>query len=322
MGAFTGRYAVVTGGGTGMGRELVRQLAADGCHVATCDVATDALAETATLARAGAPSGTKVVTHVANVASERDLVAFRDVVTDGLATTALNLLFNNAGIAGGGSFVADERDEWERTFNVDFFGVYYSTRTFLPMLLAASEGHVVNTSSINGIWASIGPGLPHTAYCTAKYAVRGFTEALRTDFAVNAPHLRASVVLPGHIGTSIVLNSALAHDRDPATMDESRLALMRQQLSGMGLPVEDVADEDLRKGLQMLGETFRDNAPVTAAEAATIILGAVAQGKWRILVGDDAVAIDEMVRASPERAYDEDFWMELKAQGHFSGFGG
>jgi NAD(P)-dependent dehydrogenase (short-subunit alcohol dehydrogenase family) len=322
MGAFTGRYAVVTGGGTGMGRELVQQLAADGCHVATCDVAPEALAETATLAREGAPSGTKVVAHVANVAIEQDLVAFRSAMADGLGTATLNLLFNNAGIAGGGSFVADDRDEWEKTFNVDFYGVYYSTRTFLPMLLAASEGHVVNTSSINGIWASIGPGLPHTAYSAAKFAVRGFTEALRTDFAVNAPHLKASVVLPGHIGTSIVLNSAVAHDRDPATMDEHRLGQMRQQLAGMGVPVEGVADEDLRKGLQLLGESFRDSAPVTAAEAAAIILAAVADGKWRILVGDDAVAIDQMVRANPERAYDADTWMELKAQGHFHGFGG
>jgi len=123
------------------------------------------------------------------------------------STEHVNLLFNNAGIGGGGSFVTDDRSEWERTFGIDWGGVYYCTRAFLPMLLRADEGHVVNTSSLNGLWASIGPTIPHTAYSAAKFAIRGFTEALITDFRVNAPHLRGSVVMPGHIGTSIVINS-------------------------------------------------------------------------------------------------------------------
>ena len=94
-----------------------------------------------------------------------------------------------------------------RTFNICWGGVYLCTRTFMPMLLASTEGHVVNTSSVNGFWASLGLGIPHTAYSAAKFAVKGFTEALITDFRLNAPHLRASVVMPGHIGTSIVINS-------------------------------------------------------------------------------------------------------------------
>lgn len=321
MERFEGRVAVVTGGGSGMGRELVALLAQNGCSVATCDVSDDALAETAELARAGAAPGTSVMTFVADVSSATDAQRFAAAVRDGLGTDCVHLLINNAGIAGGGSFVADDPKEWERTFNVDFFGVYHMTRAFLPLLLAADEGHVVNTSSVNGLWASIGPSLPHTAYCAAKFAVRGFTEALLCDFAVNAPHLSASVVLPGHVGTSIVLNSAKAHDREPDTMTPEQLARVRAQLTGMGMPTDGVTDEDLRKGLQLLGETFRDAAPTTAAQAAAIILDGVRLGRWRILVGDDAVAIDEAVRRDPEHAYDLAFWQSLRDQGHMGGFG-
>jgi NAD(P)-dependent dehydrogenase (short-subunit alcohol dehydrogenase family) len=321
MERFTGQIAVVTGGGTGMGRELVRQLAGEGCHVATCDVSSDALAETATLARDGAAADTKVATFVADVSAEDQLQAFGDAVAHDLATDHVNLLFNNAGIAGGGSFVSDDRRELEKTFSVDFFGVYYATRTFLPMLLAADRGHVVNTSSINGIWASIGPSAPHTAYCAAKFAVKGFTEALICDFRVHAPHLQAHVVHPGHVGTSIVLNSAKAHERDPESLDAAGIASIRLQLEGLGMDVTGVSDEDLRKGMQLMGEAFRDNAPVTAAEAATTILDGVREGSWRILVGDDAKAIDAAVREDPEGAYELAFFQGIRDKGHFSAFG-
>ena len=204
---FDGRIAVVTGGGTGMGRELVRQLAADGCHVATCDVSAENLAETEELADEDAATGVRVTTFVADVSDESALQVFAAAVAAEHQTDHINLLFNNAGIGGGGSFVLDDRDEWETTFDICWGGVYLCTRAFMPMLLASDEGHVVNTSSVNGFWASLGPGIPHTAYSAAKFAVKGFTEALITDFRLNAPHLRASVVMPGHIGTSIVINS-------------------------------------------------------------------------------------------------------------------
>jgi NAD(P)-dependent dehydrogenase (short-subunit alcohol dehydrogenase family) len=321
MDSFTSKVAVVTGGGTGMGRELVRQLAAEGCSVATCDVSADALAETARLAREGATQGASVVTCIADVAKESDLVAFRGVVERELATDHVHLVFNNAGIAGGGSFVTDEREAWEMVFNVDFFGVYYSTRTFLPMLMAADEGHLVNTSSVNGLWASIGPNSPHTSYSAAKFAVRGFTEALLCDFRLNAPHLSASVVMPGHVGTSIVLNSAHAHGQDPEHLTPKDLERIRVQLAGLGAPVDGVSDEDLRKGMQAFGEQFRDAAPVTAAEAATIILDGVRAKRWRILVGQDAHDLDEMVRADPEGAYEPAFFDALRKLGHFGGMG-
>jgi NAD(P)-dependent dehydrogenase (short-subunit alcohol dehydrogenase family) len=319
---FEGRIAVVTGGGTGMGRELVRQLAARGCDVATCDVFAEAMDETKSLALDGAAPGTRVTTYVADVSDESQVVSFRDALSNQFATEHINLLFNNAGIGGGGSVVVDDRAEWERTFGVDWGGVYYGTRTFLPMLLAADEGHVVNTSSVNGLWASIGPNTPHTAYSAAKFAVRGFTEALIADFRVNAPHLRASVVMPGHIGTSIVINSSKVHGREPDSLDSDDLDDLRQRLVGRGLPLDGVSDEDLRKGIQMMGEAFRDAAPTTAAQAATIILEGVRQNRWRILVGEDAEILDAAVRADPERAYEPQFWEELRAKGHFGGLGG
>jgi hypothetical protein len=128
-------------------------------------------------------------------------------------------------------------------------------------------------------------------------------------------------VHPGHVGTSIVLNSAKAHDREAETLDADGVAAVRRQLEGFGLPVEGVSDEDIRKGMQALGEAFRDAAPVTAGEAATTILDGVREGRWRILVGADAVAIDEMVRADPEHAYDPEFFAALHDKGHLGGFG-
>lgn len=321
MERFAGRIAVVTGGGTGMGRELVQQLAAEGCHVATCDVSADVMTETKGLALKGAPSDTRVTTFVADVSDESQVIAFRDEVSTEFETNHINLLFNNAGIGGGGSIITDDRAEWERTFDVDWGGVYHGTRTFLPMLLAADEGHVINTSSINGLWASVGPTTPHTAYSTAKFAVRGFTEALITDFRVNAPHLRASVVMPGHIGTSIVINSGKAHGHEPESMDSGDLSKLRNQLTVSGIHLDGVSDNDLRKGIQVMGETFRDAAPTTAGEAATIILEGVRQNRWRILVGEDAEELDGEVRADPEHAYDPEFWDALRSKGLFGGFG-
>jgi NAD(P)-dependent dehydrogenase (short-subunit alcohol dehydrogenase family) len=318
---FTGRIAVVTGGGTGMGRELVRQLAKEGCHVATCDVASTTLNETKELALEDAPPGTRVTTFLADVADESQLLAFRDAVANDHSTPSINLLFNNAGIAGGGSFIDDERSAWERTFAIDWGGVYLGTRTFLPMLMEASEGHIVNTSSINGIFASIGPLRPHTAYCAAKFAVRGFSEALITDLRVNAPHINVSVVMPGHVGTSIVINSGIVQGKEPDDLDEEDLFKIRRQLAQGGMPVDEVADEDLRKGVTMFGEAFRDLAPLSAASAATIILDGVRKNTWRILVGEDAVVIDEMVRSTPELVYEPEFWQSLQSKGLFQGFG-
>ena len=147
----------------------------------------------------------------------------------------------------------------------------------MDALIASDEAVIVNTSSVNGFWASLGPGIAHTSYSAAKFAVKGFTEALITDLRLHAPHVTAAVVMPGHIGTGIAGNSVLAHgvDQDAATAERAA--------------------------------KFRNSAPMTAAQAATVILDGVRAGQWRILVGDDAHVVDIAVRQAPEEAYDVDF---------------
>jgi NAD(P)-dependent dehydrogenase (short-subunit alcohol dehydrogenase family) len=311
MERFEDKIAVVTGGGTGMGRELVRQLAAEGCHVALCDVSEENMARTKALAEADAPAGVRVTTHLADVSVEPQVEAFRDAVASEHETDYVNLVFNNAGIAAAGSVILDDREEWEKTFGVCWNGVYFGTRAFLPLLIASDEGHLINTSSVNGFWASLGPNTAHTSYSAAKFAVKGFTEALVNDFRLNAPHVKVSLVMPGHIGTSIVINSGKILGRDPKEMSAADLAQARERLARLGIDTSGASDDQIRQALQAQAEQFRDEAPVTAAEAAKVILDGVRQEKWRILIGEDATILDRMVREAPEEAYEPDFFARL-----------
>ncbi len=310
-----GRIAVVTGGGTGIGRELVRQLSLAGAHVAMCDVSAPNMAESKALAAKEAPAGTRITTFVADVAVEDQMMAFRDHVVAEHDTDCVHLVFNNAGIGGGGSFVDGARADWDRTFGVVWTGVYNGCRAFVPLLVAADAGHLVNVSSVNGFWASIGPQTPHTAYSAAKFAVKGFTEALVTDFRVNAPHVQVSVVMPGHIGTSIVLNSAEILGHRPEDMTAADLTDMRTMVERRGIDTAEITDDQLRFFIQQRGEMFRDNAPTSAERAAEVILAGVREGRWRILVGDDAHVLDRHVRETPEEAYDEAFMQRQVAEG-------
>jgi NAD(P)-dependent dehydrogenase (short-subunit alcohol dehydrogenase family) len=183
-------------------------------------------------------------------------------------------------------------------------------RTFLPLMLKADEGHIVNTSSVNGFWASVGMGVPHTAYSAAKFAVKGFTEALINDLRLNAPHIKCSVVMPGHIGTSIVANSRVIQNGN-AALTPSDLLAARQRLQGMNIDVSKMSDADIQKVADDRARSFLEEAPTTASHAAKIILDGVKAGKWRILVGDDAHKLDERVRQSPERAYEQDFYQSF-----------
>ena len=306
MNSFAGRLAVVTGGGSGMGRALVVQLMADGCSVATCDMHEDSLAETRDRAEKEAGAGTRLTTHLCDVADEASVLRFRDEVLAQHETDHIDLLFNNAGIGGGASFVIGDRAEWDRTFAVCWGGVYNCSRAFLPALIASDDAYLVNTSSVNGFWACLGPGTAHTAYSTAKFAVKGFSESLVTDFNVNAPHVKVAVVMPGHIGTNIVANTwrVLADGATPDTMSAEQLIDLRASLQRQGAPIDGVSDDELRAGLKMIGDGFRDSAPVSAEAAATIILDGVRNDSWRILVGDDAHALDEAIRNDPLAAYD------------------
>ena len=128
---FAGKIAVITGGGTGMGRELARQLVAEGCNVAMCDVSVDAMAETKRLCEVQKlPQGLRVTTHIADVSIEDQLLRFRDEIAEQQSTDKVHLLFNNAGIGGGGSLFTNSREQWERTFNISWGGVYFGVRTF------------------------------------------------------------------------------------------------------------------------------------------------------------------------------------------------
>jgi NAD(P)-dependent dehydrogenase (short-subunit alcohol dehydrogenase family) len=300
---FAGKYAVITGGGTGMGRELARQLVAEGCNVAMCDVSADAMAETKRLCEAEKlPQGLRITTHVADVSIEEHYIRFRDELIEQQKTDKIHLLFNNAGIAGGGSMITNSRAQWERTFNICWGGVYLGVRTFLPLLLKADEGHIVNTSSVNGFFALGGGGRPHTAYSAAKFAVKGFTEALITDLRLNAPHIKCSVVMPGHIGTPILSNTLVVlNGTDRLTPEQ--LLQARRYMKARGLAVDTMSDEQVQTITQDRARAFRDEAPVTAAQAAKIILDAVKAGQWRILIGDDAHKLDSWVRREPEQTY-------------------
>ena len=284
MQQFEGRIAVVTGGGSGMGRELVRQLAVLGCDVAMCDLGVEAMDETRDLANADAPDR-RITAHRCDVSDEASVDAFRDEVVAQHDTDRVHLLFNNAGIGGGASMFTSTRESWDRCFAVCWGGVLNCTRAFLPLLVAAEEGHIVNTSSVNGFWASLGPDRPHTAYSAAKFAVKGFSEALITDLQVNAPHVKVSVVMPGHIGTSIVENS-VRHGADVLSDEERQL-------------------------MKAASDMFRDNAPTTAAQAANVMIDGVRAERWRILIGADAAKIDEAVRSHPERAYEGDAFLNI-----------
>lgn len=314
MERFDGKLAVITGGGTGMGRELARQLAAEGCHVAICDVSEENMEQTRALCLQKAPAGTRVSTFVADVSDEAAVLAFRDAVLDAHETDHIHLLFNNAGIGGGASFIDGEREEWDKTFDVCWGGVYYTTRAFMPLLVAAAEGHLINTSSVNGFWASLGPQSAHTAYSAAKFAVKGFTEALINDCRLNAPHVLVSLVMPGHVGTSIVINSGRILGRDPKELSDEQLEEARERMARSGFEVENATNEQLRQGLVMIGEAFRDNAPVSAAQAASVILDGVRKQQWRILIGEDAKVLDRLVREAPEDAYEPAFVEKLRAE--------
>jgi NAD(P)-dependent dehydrogenase (short-subunit alcohol dehydrogenase family) len=312
---FKGKLAVITGGGTGMGRALAEQLSAEGCHLAICDVSAENMAETQRLCQTAHPE-VRVTTHLCDVSDEAQVVAFRDAVAAEHRTKAIHLLFNNAGIGGGGSMIEDERSEWDKTFGVCWFGVYYCTRAFLPMLVASDGGCIVNTSSVNGFWACLGPSTAHTAYSAAKFAVKGFSEALVVDLRLHAPHVKVAVVMPGHVGTSIIVNSSRVLGKPTALeMGARDVAQVRERMKRRGLPVEQMDDDQVRGMMHQLSINFRDQAPTTAAQAATIILDGVRRDAWRILVGDDAKALDRLVRKDPETAYELSFIEALHREG-------
>ncbi len=280
------------------------------------DLNADTVAVTAATARAGAPPGVAVTGHACDVSDEAQVLRFRDELLEQHAVDHVDLVFANAGTGGGESFISSPREVWERTFAVDWWGAYHCARVFLPLLIASGDGVLVNTSSVNGFWAALGP-VPNSAYSTAKFAVKGFTEALIVDLRANAPQVRVALVMPGHVGTDIIANSLRARGFPaPEQMSDEQVEELipreaQAKLIEAGVLAEGTSPDELRQMLVQANADFRDKAPVSAAEAATIILDGVRSGAWRILVGEDAKKIDAAVRAKPEAAYDAELFSTL-----------
>jgi short-subunit dehydrogenase len=266
---FTGRVAAITGAGSGMGRSLAIQLAREGCHLALADRNATSLAETARLAQAEAPpvvgAPLRVTTRVLDVAD-------RAAMFDWAAETAaqherVNLVFNNAGVALSSRIDGMDYADLEWIVGINFWGVVHGTKAFLPHLKAAGEGHIVNTSSVFGLFAQ--PGM--SGYNATKFAVRGFTEALRQELDLMKCGVSATCVHPGGIRTSIAQSSRIASN-----------------MVGFMLESEQQGKDDFEKFFI-----------TTADEAAHVILDGVRHNKRRVLIGRDARAADWLARTLP-----------------------
>lgn len=276
-----GKVCVVTGAATGMGRALAVQLAQKerASGLALCDVNEIELAETVRLATANGVQ-CKVIPYRCDVSDRANVEKWRDSVLNDFGY--IDLLFNNAGINANGRMVYGPGDDvakfeagWDRCFNIDFFGVLYCTRAFLPTLISRPEAYLINTSSVNAFftWAE------HTCYAAAKHAVKGLTDSLMLELRVKAPHVKVALLHPGGVKTSIVDN-----------MIDSNV-------------------ESKEFGIK----AFAEICDLTSEDAADWIIGAVKQDKYRVLVGYDAWCLDAMMRWMPERAYS--FYEQLGKEG-------
>ncbi len=254
-GTFAGKIAVVTGAGSGIGQALAVELARSGAGVAISDVDTDGLAVTEKrVAAIGAP----VRADRLDVTERESLLAYADAIKDHFGS--VNQIYNNAGIAFMGDVEVTTFKDLERVMEVDFWGVVNGTKAFLPHLIASGDGHVVNISSMYGLFAVQG----QAAYNSAKFAVRGFTEALRQEMAAAGHPVQVTCVHPGYIKTALIHNASTATNLD------------KNALAGIF-----------------------DKVAITSPErTAKIILRAVARGKARVLPGADAKLYDAIVRVT------------------------
>lgn len=258
---FETKVAAITGAGSGMGRELAVLLAKRGCAVAISDVNEKSLAETAELVRA---IGVKVTQTTLDVANREAVYAWADeVVRD---HGKVNLIFNNAGVALVASVEGVSYGDFEWLMNINFWGVVYGTKAFLPYLKAAGEGHIINISSVFGLVA-----VPmQSTYNASKFAVRGFTSALRQELDIAPCGVSATCVHPGGIKTNIA------------------------KLARTDASIRDLGFDD---ALAM--ENFEKNFKTTPESAARTIINAVENNKRRVMVGPDAHVIDWAVRLMP-----------------------
>jgi NADP-dependent 3-hydroxy acid dehydrogenase YdfG len=252
--SFEGKVAVITGAGSGIGRALAVNLAKKGAKLALSDIDTDGLAETVRQTQA---LGANVKSDRLDVAEREAVLAYADAVIAHFGT--VNQVYNNAGIAYNGDVVKSEFKDIERIIDVDFWGVVNGTKAFLPHVIASGDGHIVNISSVFGLIAV--PG--QSAYNAAKFAVRGFTEALRQEMLVGKHPVKVTCVHPGGIKTAVARNATVADG------------------------------EDLQTFAEFFDKWLARHSPEMAAK--TIVDG-VAKGHARVVVGWDAKAFDWLAR--------------------------
>jgi NAD(P)-dependent dehydrogenase (short-subunit alcohol dehydrogenase family) len=262
MKSFLDKVAAITGAGSGIGRALSIELAKAGAHLGISDINGTTLDETAQQARA---LGARVTTAVLDVSKRDAVYAWADAVVKDHGRA--NLVFNNAGVAVGSLIEGVSYEDFEWIMGINFWGVVYGTKAFLPHLRAAGEGHVVNISSVFGLIAVPGNG----TYNASKFAVRGFTEALRQELDMTGGAVSCTCVHPGGIKTNIVRDSR-----------------MSDNLTG-------VLVKDAEQGKRDFEKMFI----TTPEQAAKVILRAVLKNKRRVLIGPDARAIDTMARLLP-----------------------
>ena len=261
MKSFSGKVAAITGAGSGIGQATAIELARKGCHLALSDISETSLEETAELL-AGFPI--RVSTHLVNV-SDRDAVYryAEDAVSE---HGKINLIMNNAGVGLGEAVENMSYENFEGLMNINFWGVVYGTKAFLPHLKRSGEGHIINISSVFGII-----GVPtQSAYNAAKFAVRGFTESLREELDIESCGVSATSVHPGGVKTNIARNSRMG-DMGGMSFDSK----------------EEIAD------------MFEKIALTTPESAARTILSGVRKNQRRVLVGADAVMLDTAQRLMP-----------------------
>ena len=256
MEGFAGKVAAVTGAGSGIGQALALELARSGASVAISDVDTDGLAQTEEQLKA---IGVPVRSDRLDVTEREAFQIYADQINEHFGK--VNQIYNNAGIAFTGDVEITEFKDIERVMDVDFWGVVNGTKAFLPHLIASGDGHVVNVSSLFGLMSM--PG--QAAYNSAKFAVRGFTEALRQELVLNRDPVKVTSVHPGGIKTAIARNGLTAEGVDP----EAQYKFFDKRL-----------------------------ASTTPQRAAEIILEGVRKNKARVLVGPDAVVLDLIVRVT------------------------
>lgn len=257
---FKNKVAAITGAGSGMGRSLAVLLAARGCHVALSDINEKGLAETVKLLDG---TGVKVTSQKLDVADKAAVFAWADKVAGDYGK--VNLIFNNAGVALGSVVDGGGYDDFEWIMNINFWGVVHGTKAFLPYLKDSGDGHIINTSSLFGLIA-----VPsQSAYNASKFAVRGFTEALREELDLQKVGVSATSVHPGGIKTNI-----------------AKAARMDQSISKIGMDASSTAKFE---------KLFR----TTADEAAAQMIRAVEKNQRRLLIGADAKVLDLIVRLFP-----------------------